>query len=699
MIAVGLGPWADDQAPQQAVRAAFRAARALARRWRAGSAPGLFVTVQDTGGDFGLSGPSPRDALAGGLCGLTRTVAREHPDARVLALDIAAGGRAADAVAADIERELFLAGAEIERGVSADGRRITLTDLEAPPLTRGGRLRRGDVVVVTGGARGVTATCLLALLRALPLKLVLLGRTALADEPAETRGIEDEAGLRRALLGLAKAKGEAISPAALASRAAAVRANREAAANMDAMTALGAEVLYLPVDVQSAAALAAGLADVRRRWGPIAGVVHGAGVLADALVADKEDAAFDRVFETKVQGFTNLLTATAEDPLRLIAAFSSVAGRYGNPGQCDYAAANEILNQRCRVEAKARPDARVVSLGWGPWDGGMVTPELRAMFAARNVPLLSQEGGAALFVDEVLATEGAPAVILGGRLTAERMAPSDQPWEEEVLVSAATHPWLTDHTVQDVPVLPVVQVVEIFAAAMSRGWPGLRLRQLTKLSVLRGAPLPDFQTGHRFRVVCTPIAAGHVGLAFYDVGGGPAPRYRAEAHLGVDLPSLQAASPPEGALLPWEGDPYAQALFHGPAFQGLRGVAVGEGGATAEILPLCRGDAVAEGWELGSPNAAGWSSDPLALDCALQLGLLWGWEPFGGRSLPTGIGRLSFGVSGAWGGVVRASLRVLASDERQARFRIELADEAGNALATLDEVSFHAVPSGQRGVA
>ena len=79
------------------------------------------------------------------------------------------------------------------------------------------------------------------------------------------------------------------------------------------------------------------------RFGPITALVHGAGRIADKLIADKTDAQFDLVHETKVGGLRALLAATAADPLRLIALFASVAGRRGNPGQCDYAAANETL--------------------------------------------------------------------------------------------------------------------------------------------------------------------------------------------------------------------------------------------------------------------------------------------------------------------------------------------------------------------
>src|SRR6185436_20548529 len=101
----------------------------------------------------------------------------------------------------------------------------------------------------------------------------------------------------------------------------------------------------------------------------------------------------------KVLGLRTLLTLTTEDDLKFIFLFSSVAGRYGNAGQADYAMANSVLNQIAKDEAAQRGSNCVVrALNWGPWDGGMVTPELRDHFAARGVPIIPVHEGAAAFV-------------------------------------------------------------------------------------------------------------------------------------------------------------------------------------------------------------------------------------------------------------------------------------------------------------
>lgn len=123
---------------------------------------------------------------------------------------------------------------------------------------------------------------------------------------------------------------------------------------------------YAAADVRDAAQLTALLDGVRNDFGPITGLVHGAGVLADAPLHKKTLDGFDRVFETKVGGLCALLDATAGDALKMICLFSSVAARSGNVGQSDYAMANEILNKVALAEqARRGPSCLVRALGWG----------------------------------------------------------------------------------------------------------------------------------------------------------------------------------------------------------------------------------------------------------------------------------------------------------------------------------------------
>jgi NAD(P)-dependent dehydrogenase (short-subunit alcohol dehydrogenase family) len=182
----------------------------------------------------------------------------------------------------------------------------------------------------------------------------------------------------------------------------------------------GSEARYIALDIRDHQAVSASLDEVRRAWGPIAGIVHGAGVLADKLIAELTPERFEAVFSTKVEGLEALLDATRKDPLRFIALFSSVAARNGNPGQAAYAMANEVMNRVAHAEAAKRGKTRVKSLNWGPWDGGMVTPALRSHFEKNGVSMLGIEEGANLFAEEILRGSDAEIeIVLGAPLSAE----------------------------------------------------------------------------------------------------------------------------------------------------------------------------------------------------------------------------------------------------------------------------------------
>jgi acyl transferase domain-containing protein/NADP-dependent 3-hydroxy acid dehydrogenase YdfG len=410
----GLREFASREQAVAANRDAFEIARSAAATIADG---GLFVTVQDTGGRF-----EPSDeirAWAGGLSALAKTAALEWPGAAVKAIDIEIAGRTPLHVAQAILNELLQGGPEREVGLNARGERVTVETISGPADGTPLPLGPDSVIVASGGARGVTAQSLIHLAKQTHSRFVLLGRTPLVDEPAFCHGVAGEAALRQAFVTDAKSRGESLAPAAVASKAAQVIASREVNDVLAAFKTAGSEARYIALDIRDRTAVAKSLDEVRTAWGPIAGIVHGAGVLADKLIAELTPERFDAVFSTKVEGLEALLDATKKDPLRFIALFSSVAARNGNPGQAAYAMANEVMNRVAHAEAAKRGATRVKSLNWGPWDGGMVTPALRGHFEKNGISLLGVEEGAALFADEILrGSDTGIEIVLGHPLSA-----------------------------------------------------------------------------------------------------------------------------------------------------------------------------------------------------------------------------------------------------------------------------------------
>ena len=137
-------------------------------------------------------------------------------------------------------------------------------------------------------------------------------------------------------------------------------------------------------------------------------------MLADKLIREKTRAQMETVFAPKVSGLEALLAELDTSTLKTIAFFSSVAARYGNIGQADYAMANEVLNRMAHWLKAANPQAAVTALGWGPWDGGMVSDSLKAKFAEMGISLIPRAAGAQLFADAVLAGPACPVELVIG---------------------------------------------------------------------------------------------------------------------------------------------------------------------------------------------------------------------------------------------------------------------------------------------
>jgi len=724
-----------DEAALDVNREAFAAAKAAAVSFADSDGDkakreGFFLMVQDTGGSFGTDGIASHRAWLAGCAGLARTLAQEWSGIAVKAVDLERGDRPSSELAARLVEELLAGGPERDVGLGADGRRVVLRSVAEEVERSSIRLRDGNVVVASGGARGVTAATLVALAGQAKLRFVLLGRTAESAEPAECAGIADATGLKRALLARAKALGQSPTPTELGREVGDILARREIAATVRAIEAAGSMARYVAVDVSDDAAVAAALADVRKEWGPIHAVVHGAGVIHDRLVAEKTPEQFDRVFDTKVKGLRALLAATATDPLTVLALFSSVAARCGNLGQSDYAMANEILNKVAVAEAARRGDACLVrSFGWGPWAGGMVSPELKTRFEALGVPLIDLETGAKMFVDELSSAAGGDAsadgvgqmrapgagqveLVLGGDPRAEALLPSavERTLCLDVMVGRDSHPYLSDHSIRATPVVPVVLAIEWFGRAARAFAPELTVAALRNLQVLRGIPLRDFESGKLHLVVqCRQLKAGSdhaLALELRDPSG--AAFYRCTADMVSERAAHKGYSNGKSHYLAdlgledwgnravYDGD----VLFHGPRFQTIRSIdGISDRGIAARLDGVRDlgwhadepGDSALQGF-LPAVEADVWHTDLAAFDGGLQLAVLWCKHRLGAASLPTSIAAVHTWSDGLVGGPVHCT--VIGRDSRGSRSVSDVVfrDGEGRVFAEFEGVETHLRP-------
>ncbi len=645
------------------------------------AAAGSLITLQSTGGDFGLSGHA--NSWSAGLTGLIKTAAIEWPGRLVKAIDVDR-----DDVVTAVVNELRYGGPELEVGLRADGTRVTLESVPVPERVRRVKLDANDVIVVSGGARGVTAACVIALATQTRSKFVLLGRSALTDDAFP--GITDDAGLKRAVLQQAKAAGETVKPADIGRRVRNIEASREVNATLGAIRKAGGEAMYCVADVSDADAVANAVAQGRQAFGSITGLIHGAGVLADRFIADKTEEQARFVLGVKLLGLQALLAALGDDALKVLAVFSSVAGRAGNRGQSDYAMANEVLNRVASQYAATHSNTVVRSIGWGPWAGGMVDASLKARFDAAGVALIDLHDGARRFVDE-LTPGGDVELVIGGAPSDGALLADDRPTRAtfNVRVDKASHSWLVDHTIADVPVLPVVMTLEWFVRAAKAFRPELTVSAVEDVKVRRGVTLPHFYNGGDvFSLDISEAGPGQLAVSLTSADprapGGRAKHYDATVAVQAgpqDRP--QNAVAPSLDLAEWTGTIYGDVLFHGPDFQVITEL---DGVADNAIQGTLDG-VVAKNWP------SGFQTDAAALDGGIQLAVLWNKHAQGGAFLPTGIRRY-VPHDPVVSGPIRCTVRPTAQGNDASVSDIEFVGLNGEPIASLQGVQTHRRPNG-----
>jgi acyl transferase domain-containing protein/NAD(P)H-dependent flavin oxidoreductase YrpB (nitropropane dioxygenase family)/NAD(P)-dependent dehydrogenase (short-subunit alcohol dehydrogenase family) len=411
---------------QREVKSLFLLARGLADELCHSASGGTAVLLAATalGPDCPLqAGANGHEADAffpgsGGVGGIVKSLAHEWPEVLVRVVNLPEPRRSPEELADRLLAELGDLDGPNEIVYEQD-RRLTPVctpapvDLDQPPTLT---LDAKSTILLTGGARGITAAVALELAQRYQPTLILVGRSPLpaAEEPADTASLTTAAELKAALIQRLKREGAAVNPAAVEAAYHRLLQDREIRANLARLEQAGARVHYYSANVRDEAAFAAVIDEVYRRFGHLDGIIHGAGVIQDKLIRDKTPESFDRVFSTKVDSALILARHVRPERLKFCAFFSSVAGRFGNRGQSDYAAANEVLSKLARY-LDCRWPGRVVSVVWGPWSTIGMVAELEQHLGQRGLVMIPPDVGPLFLVEELThGLKGECEVVIAG---------------------------------------------------------------------------------------------------------------------------------------------------------------------------------------------------------------------------------------------------------------------------------------------
>jgi acyl transferase domain-containing protein/NAD(P)H-dependent flavin oxidoreductase YrpB (nitropropane dioxygenase family)/NADP-dependent 3-hydroxy acid dehydrogenase YdfG len=600
------------------------------------------------GGTFGRDAIGEGGPLAGGVCGILNCLRLELPGCIARAVDF--DGHADNEVVELLSAELFAADSETEAGYIGRERYGAATleqALTATPFPAGLTPGGDWVLLATGGARGITARIVEAMARP-GMHLVLLGRTGEpGPEPEATARHADADSLRKAVLAERLARGERPRPVEIAQAVSRVLVDRELRNNLARLRATGAQVDYRAIDARDAVALGALIDELYARHGRIDAVLHAAGVIEDKLLADKSADSFERVLGTKLDPAFVLTHKLQPESLQLIAFFTSVAGRYGNRGQADYAAANEALNRLAWDLQRRWTDTRVIAVNWGPWDGGMASADIQRQLRERGMEPIGIDAGCRFFIDELangprhdvelVAGQGPWGALAQAAVPSATAAPTTRhafvrkparvgvggAMSVDQHLNLGDDPWLRDHIVDGQPVVPLGVALETMAQFVAGNWPGWTIAEVRDLRML--APLrvdPELGTDIQLRARAgTHSEAGsqHVTVQYGSPRRGVEPWFHASFVLREVLATPVA--PRLAGLAELDpinaGDAYKRHLCRGERLRCLQRIgALATNGAVATVQPSSVG-------QFCAGSDATWLFDPALFDALIQLAFVW----------------------------------------------------------------------------
>ncbi|HEX7521242.1 MAG TPA: SDR family NAD(P)-dependent oxidoreductase [Acidimicrobiia bacterium] len=570
----------------------------------------FLVSATRLGGRHGYDRDGAREPMGGAVTGFTKALARERPDALVKVIDVAPSRKTA-ALADTLMAETTTDPGAVEVGY-ADSHRWGVGLHEEPAQRDPARsLAPDSVFVVTGAAGSIVAAIVADLATAAAGTFHLLDLTPEPDpgDPDLERLDTDRDGLKRDLAERIKERGQRATPALVERELGRLERSAAARQAIDAVQAAGGTACWHQVDLTDAAAVAAVIDAVRAAHDHVDVLVHAAGIEVSHQLPDKPQAEYDLVFDVKANGWFHLLHALGDTELGAAVVFSSIAGRFGNAGQTDYSAANDLLCKSISGFRTTRPGTRGIAIDWTAWrDIGMASRgSIPTMMAAAGIDMLPSDEGIPV-VRRELAAAGAGGEVLVARalgvLVEERHAAGgvdpdaagNQTLSSGPLVGAvagfsladgllvttrldpAAHGFLRDHRIDGTAVLPGVMGIEAFAEVAALMTPDLVVTAIEAVDFL--APVKFYRDeprvvelsarprldGDALVVDCAlvarrTLASGEEQATLHFTGRAALAREQATPE------TVAVASGPNGAVV--DADAIYGIFFHGPAYRVL----------------------------------------------------------------------------------------------------------------------------------
>ncbi|MBW4605862.1 MAG: SDR family NAD(P)-dependent oxidoreductase [Hassallia sp. WJT32-NPBG1] len=485
-----------------------------------------------------------------------------------------------------------------------------------------------DVILVTGGGKGITAECALALARNTGVRTALIGRSPHPNGNIERRG----------------------------------GGSTEIARTLERFNAEGLICQYYECDISDFGTVASLIKQVRQDLGEIAGVLHGAALNKPRLVEQvSAESAFDEV-KPKLKGVLNLCQALANTSLKLFAGFSSVIGITGMQRNAWYGFANETLDLILRRFKAQHPQTAVIGIAFSVWEEVGMGARMGSVrnLAKMGIKAIPKDAGVARFLHLIKNDPGDTRIVVAAPMQAlsafkssgldtwypQRFLPrAEFKFLEQILlcepgveIVARAHlslerdSYLLDHLYKGSYLFPTVFGLEAMAQAVAyvtgeQNFLALRIEDVRLerpivvepnkgVGIEIQAEIPELEFKNSLRRVHVAIKTEQTGFAIN--------HFSATFILGVENnPPREYVELPEAPLdIQPQADLYSWLLFQGPSFQRLQQIYTLN--SRECVFRTQRNSFSAEGKEGSLNRAQGpfWLGDPYCRDSLLQVGQL-----------------------------------------------------------------------------
>ena len=583
---------------------------------------------------------------------------------------------------------------------------------------------RDTVFMVTGAAGSIVSAIISDLAAASGGTFHLLDLVPAPDaaDPDLTRFRTDRDGLKRELADRIRERGERPTPKLVERELARIERARAALDAIEAIEGAGGKAHWHQVDLTNPEQVSAAVA----ASGPVDVLLHCGGVEISHFLPDKPQREYDLVFDVKAHGWLNILAALEEagtDGPKTAIVFSSIAGRFGNGGQTDYSAANDLL---CKSISYMRRSGatRGVAIDWTAWAQiGMASRgSIPKMMEVAGIDMLPPEIGIPVVRRELTAGGAGGEVVEAGSLglmaeerhetggldieqataaLGERGGPmtgqitgltSGGVLTVRTELDPSRQAFLNDHRIDGTPVLPGVMGMEGFAETATALLPGFKVVELEAVDLL--APFKFYRDQPRTVILHARLRDGGEGtvLADCDLIGRRTLRGKGEQEtrhfIGRARLARKAPAAPKATVSPVDADGDETGVghdavygvyFHGPAYQVLERAWRHDGHIVGRLAAKLPDD--------HEPASQPTELAPRLIELCFQTAGVWELATTGRMALPTHVDRVVRFAAGKKPGRLWAVV-----SPRAGAIDAEVVDESGRVRVRLEGYRTSQVP-------